>query len=132
MATYVGDALLAHAHGGCYVCLRGDRLVDMDVQIEGEGALVICTGCLTAAAEAANITFNLSAVAEAEAAFVEERRHFQPERVTELEAELAEARRALELSEAATSTLQDALSRVAPKPKASKGAPPIPTKSTRG
>jgi hypothetical protein len=75
MPVYVGDALMAHARGGCYRCARGDRLVDMDAQIEGEGALAICAGCITEAAETAGLTFNEA-------------------RVRELEAELATARRA--------------------------------------
>jgi hypothetical protein len=107
-----GDALYAHAKGGCYRCGRGDRLVDMDAQIVGEGALVICTPCIGEAAEVANLHLNGAAVAEQEAAFQEERRQFAPERVAELEAELAEAREALTHEQVTVANLQDALSRV--------------------
>lgn len=96
MATYVGDALLSHAAGGCYVCGRGDSLVDTDVQIVGEGALAICKGCVATLAEAAGIHLNAAAIAEREAAFIEERRQFSPERVSDLEAQLAETQAALD------------------------------------
>lgn len=64
MPTYAGDALLAHAKAGCYRCTRGDRLVDMDAIIEGEGALAICAPCITDAAEVAGLTFNDARVRE--------------------------------------------------------------------
>lgn len=89
---YVGDALLAHAHGGCYVCARGDSLVDTEVIIEGEGALVLCRSCIQDAAESAGLHLNAAAVAEREAAYLAERAAFGPERVQELEAEVAELR----------------------------------------
>ena len=96
MATYVGDALLAHAAGGCYICQRGDSLVDTDAMIVGEGALVLCKHCIGDLAQAGGLHLNIAAVAEREAAFIEERRQFSPERVAELEAELAETKTALE------------------------------------
>jgi hypothetical protein len=110
--NFVGDALLAHANGGCYRCLRGDNLVDLDVQIVGEGILAICTGCLKEAAEAAGIHLNEAAVAEERAAHQEAARRFDPEAVEALEAELAEARSALQNEQVTVHNLQDALSRV--------------------
>ena len=67
MATYVGNALQAHAAGGCYICTRGDSLVDLGVDIVGEGALVLCKGCIAEAAEAAELTFNRARIRELEA-----------------------------------------------------------------
>lgn len=113
MAIFVGDALLAHAKGGCYVCGRGDNLVDLEVQIEGEGALAVCKGCIQVAAEAGGLTLNEAAVAEERSAFAEERRSFSPERVMDLEAELHETQQALELAQRLKAELQDTLSRVA-------------------
>ena len=43
----------AYAKEGCYRCGRGGPVVDMDVQIEGEGALGICDRCIGEAAETA-------------------------------------------------------------------------------
>lgn len=88
MPTYVGDALLAHANGGCYRCARGDQLVDMDAQIVGEGALVLCKACILDAAETAGLSLNAAAVAELTAAHQEERRQFSPETVAALQADL--------------------------------------------
>ena len=96
MATYVGDALLAHAAGGCYICQRGDSLVDTDAVIVGEGVLAVCKGCISDLAQAAGLHLNSAAVAEREAAFIEERRQFAPERVSALEAELTETKAALD------------------------------------
>lgn len=67
MPFFVGDALLAHANAGCYRCGRGDHLIDMDVQIVGEGALALCRKCVGEAAEAAKIYTNQARVAELEA-----------------------------------------------------------------
>jgi hypothetical protein len=39
-ATYV------HAKEGCYLCGKGGPVVDTGVDIEGEGALAICDGCI--------------------------------------------------------------------------------------
>lgn len=64
MALFVGEAVWQHAKGGCYVCGRGDRLVSTEVQIEGEGILVLCTGCITDLAEVAGLTFNEAYVRE--------------------------------------------------------------------
>lgn len=99
---------MAHARAGCYVCLRGDRLVDTGAFIEGEGALALCAGCIREAAEAADLTFNEARVAEISSAFAEERRSFGPERVAELEAELAAATSALAVSHAIEERLVDA------------------------
>lgn len=79
MVTYVGDALMAHAKAGCYRCGRGSHLVDMDAQIEGEGALVLCRGCLGDASQAAGIHHNAAEWAELRAT------------VLSLEAEVARA-----------------------------------------
>lgn len=39
------------ARGGCYTCLRDHGgLVDMDMLVEGEGRLILCAKCLSAAA----------------------------------------------------------------------------------
>lgn len=99
MAIFVGDALLAHANGGCYICARGDSLVDTEVTIVGEGALVICKGCVQDLAQAAGLHLNAAAIAEERAAFIEERRSFAPERVAELEAQVEELTRRLEVAE---------------------------------
>jgi hypothetical protein len=64
MAQYAGDALSAHAKMGCYLCGRGDRLVSTEVQIEGEGILAICTGCIQDLAQAGRLTFNEAYVQE--------------------------------------------------------------------
>lgn len=109
MPIFVGDALVAHAQGGCFRCHRGDSLVDMDAFVEAEGALALCVGCIGEAAEAAGMHLNGAAVAEKEAAFVEERRRFCPERVEELEAQLHETRQALEVSQRVEAQLQAAL-----------------------
>lgn len=73
MATFVGNALYAHAKQGCYLCVRGDGLVDLGVDIVGEGALVLCKGCIAEAAEAASLTFNRAQLRELEAALAEKR-----------------------------------------------------------
>lgn len=91
MPTYVGDALLAHAKAGCYRCSRGDSLIDLDVLIEGEGALVLCKGCIAEAAEAAGMLFNEAYVAEIKQEAASARATYGPERVAELEAQLAAA-----------------------------------------
>lgn len=96
MPTFVGDALYAHAKGGCYRCLRGDNLVDLDAQIIGEGALVLCKACILEAAEAAELSLNAAAVAELEAAVRAERAQFSPEAVETLLAELAAVRAELD------------------------------------
>lgn len=112
MPLYVGDALIAHAQGGCYRCHRGDRLVDTDAQIEGEGVLAICVSCIEELAEAAGLQFNAAAVAEMRASFDEERRRFAPERIAELEAQLAEKSAALLVSQQVEARLQAALAHV--------------------
>lgn len=43
----------AFAKGACYRCGATFDLVDMDVHIEGEGCLAICTTCINEAAEIA-------------------------------------------------------------------------------
>lgn len=107
MAVYVGDALLSHARGGCYICGRGDSLVDTDVQIVGEGALVICKGCIQDLAEAGGLHLNRTAVAEIEARHAEERRSFAPERVAELEAQVSDLERRLEVAENVERMVED-------------------------
>lgn len=104
---YVGDALLAHAAGGCYICARGDSLVDTEVSIVGEGALVLCRGCIQAAAEAADLHLNEAAVAEMRATHAAERDAFSPERVAELEAEVAELREQAAANERVEKILED-------------------------
>lgn len=91
MPQFVGDANFAHAQGGCYRCARGDNLVDMDAQIVGEGALVICKNCILDAAEAAGLSLNAAAVAELTAAIEAERKQFSTEAADQLRAELAAA-----------------------------------------
>lgn len=104
---YVGDSLSAHANGGCYTCGRGDRLVDLGIQIVGEGALVLCVPCITEAAEAAELTFNDARVRELEA----EVQRLHPARLAELEAELEQTRAALQDEERLSARLQGALQR---------------------
>lgn len=111
---------MAHAKGGCYRCLRGDHLVDLDVQIEGEGALVLCVSCLTEAAEACGLHFNAAAVNEQHQKFEEERARFNPERVRELEEELAAKDAALTQTQHSNAALQDALTRVGKERRAAK------------
>lgn len=112
MATYVGTSLIAHAKGGCYVCTRNEGLVDLDVIIEGEGALVLCTVCIQDAAEAGKLHLNQAAVAEMRAAFQEAERRFDPERTEALEAEVESLKDALTHEQRTVHNLQDALSRV--------------------
>jgi hypothetical protein len=100
---------MAHARGGCYVCLRGDRLVDLDVQIEGEGALVLCTPCIQDAAEAADLALNGAAVSELRAELIEANRAAD---ATTLAAELAESEAALATAENTIATLQDVIDRI--------------------
>lgn len=45
----------AYAKEGCYRCGRGGPIVDMDVHVEGEGALGICVPCIGEAAVTAGI-----------------------------------------------------------------------------
>lgn len=110
MATFVGDSLMAHARAGCYTCLRGSDLVDTEVQIEGEGALVLCKACIADLAEAAGLTFNVARVHELEAALAAA----HPERFAELETELEDTRVALADEQRLAARLQDALSRPRP------------------
>lgn len=112
MATYVGTSLYAHAKGGCYVCVRNEGLVDLDVIIEGEGALVLCKPCIQDAAEAGGLHLNEAAFAELRAEYQAAERRFDPERIQELEAEVAAAQVALEHEQDTVHTLQDALTRV--------------------
>lgn len=100
---------MAHARGGCYVCLRGDRLVDLDVLIEGEGALVLCTGCISDAAQAAGLHLNAAAVAEVQAQHIEAERLWGPDRVSELEAEVAALRDKVVVDEQIKAHLTEAL-----------------------
>lgn len=90
MATYVGDALYTHAAGGCYVCHRGDSLVNTDTVIQGEGVLALCKGCIQDMAEAADLTLNAAAIAEIQAQHDFERRRFNEAAVAVLEARVAE------------------------------------------
>lgn len=108
MPNFVGDALMAHAKGGCYRCGRGDNLVDLDAQIEGEGALVLCIHCIGEAAESGGLHLNAAAVAEIRADHAEERRTFGPERIAELEAQVAAAEHALEVERAVVDRLTSA------------------------
>lgn len=48
----IDQANFAYAKEGCYRCGRNDHLVDMDVHVEGEGALAFCESCLVQAVEA--------------------------------------------------------------------------------
>lgn len=112
MATYVGDALLAHAQGGCYICRRGDELVDTDVQIVGEGALVLCKQCIGDLAQTAGLHLNRDAVAAIEAKHAAEKRHFEPAAVEALEAEVATLSAALLNEERLVASLQDALANI--------------------
>lgn len=100
---------MAHANGGCYVCRRGDSLVDFDVQIVGEGALAVCASCVKDAAEAAGLTFNEALVRELRA----EIQRLDASNIERLEAELAEARAALADEQRLAARLQDALARPA-------------------
>lgn len=113
MPLFVGDALMAHAKGSCYRCGRGDSLVDMDVQIEGEGALAICSHCIGDAAEAAGLHLNAAAVAEMQAAFIEERRQFEPERIAALEAEIAKQEDTIRIAEGVIESLERSLASAA-------------------
>jgi hypothetical protein len=105
MVTFVGNALYAHAKQGCYLCQRGDSLVDLGVDIVGEGALVLCKGCIGEAAEAAELTFNRA-------------------RIRELETELVTLQNDLTLATARQVAFDAALTAVAPAPA------PAPAKKT--
>lgn len=52
-SQHVFEAPNTAAKGGCYLCLRADDVVAFDSVIEGEGVLVICTGCINDAAREA-------------------------------------------------------------------------------
>jgi hypothetical protein len=52
---YVGNSYYLHAKEGCYVCGRGDSLVDTEVPIIGEGVLAICKGCIVDMARTAGV-----------------------------------------------------------------------------
>lgn len=43
---FVAQSAYYHAKAGCYLCGRTDSLVDTSVQIEGEGVLALCIGCI--------------------------------------------------------------------------------------
>jgi hypothetical protein len=105
MVTFVGNALYAHAKQGCYRCERGDSLIDLGVDIVGEGALTLCKGCIGEAAEAAELTFNGAVVRE-------------------LEAEILELQNELTLARARQAAFDAALTAVAPAPA------PAPAKKT--
>jgi len=109
MATFVGNATDAFAQGGCYVCHRGDRLISTDAQIEGEGILVICRGCVQDLAEAAKLTFNEAYVHELELARQEDARRYDQDHVEGLEAQVHQLQQALEVSQKVESRLQAAL-----------------------
>lgn len=49
---HLESASIAYAKCSCYRCGAGGDLVDMDCFIEGEGALALCTSCVT---EASNL-----------------------------------------------------------------------------
>jgi hypothetical protein len=115
---FQGNSLDAHAKGACYVCLRADGLVDTDVQIEGEGILAICVGCITAAAEAAGLTFNEAAFAELRSAQQATSRDALVARNEDLTAELAAANAAIVVAENTIETLQDVLDRLGKSEKA--------------
>lgn len=55
MATYMGKAPYStyRKGGSCSRCARADRLVDIDVHIDMEGAVALCTGCIADIALAA-------------------------------------------------------------------------------
>jgi hypothetical protein len=124
MAIFVGNALTAHAQGGCFVCHRGDNLVDTEVQVEGEGILALCSSCIQDAAQAAGLTLNEGAFAEIRATLERERAAYGVEAVVSLTADLAFTERALETAESTIATLQDALDRIGSKPPARKGTAP--------
>jgi hypothetical protein len=67
MAVFVGNTLYTHAQGGCYVCRRADQLVSTEVDIEGEGTLVFCRGCILDLAHAAQPALDLTPVEKIEA-----------------------------------------------------------------
>lgn len=54
-AQHEFNAPYTAAKGGCYQCTNPTDVVVFDVVIEGEGVLVICTGCLLDAAAVARI-----------------------------------------------------------------------------
>lgn len=46
-------ANFAHAKQSCYRCGKASPVVDLDVAIEGEGALCLCDSCVFDAAQTA-------------------------------------------------------------------------------
>jgi hypothetical protein len=56
------------AKGGCYICGRADGLVSTEVDIEGEGVLCLCKGCIFDAAVAAGWTVEVNQAADLEEA----------------------------------------------------------------
>lgn len=59
MAVFQGNELYTNAQGGCYICRRADQLVSTEVDIEGEGTLVFCRGCILDLARAARPALDL-------------------------------------------------------------------------
>lgn len=49
---FIENAGYYHAKQACYRCLSPHNGVDLDIQIEGEGALFLCRGCISDAAKA--------------------------------------------------------------------------------
>lgn len=47
------NAAYYHARQACYCCLQPHDVVDTEIQIEGEGVLCICRGCIAALAQTA-------------------------------------------------------------------------------
>lgn len=47
------NAAYYHARNACYLCLEPHNVVDTAVQIEGEGVLAICKGCIAQLAQTA-------------------------------------------------------------------------------
>lgn len=109
MATYAGNSILAHAKAGCYICGRGDHITSLDVHIEGEGILALCTGCITDAAEAAGIRLNVAAMAEERAFFDEERRKFDQDAVAVLEQRLLDTEQSLANEKAMNARLLESM-----------------------
>ena len=114
--NYQGDANLSHANGGCYVCLRGDSLVDTGVQIVAEGILALCKGCITDAAQAASLYFNVAYVADLQIKHAEERRLYSPEAAEDLAQKVAVSEAALANAETTIAALKDVIAGFKPKP----------------
>lgn len=54
--TIAPQGMTYHANMACYICGVTTNLIDTSVQIEGEGVLAICPGCVAGMARAAGFT----------------------------------------------------------------------------